>query len=92
MIDSGRFLQPKFLTKEQRAQLAIEKRQQEIREQREKEERAKKDREALERGVEEVRQRERERERASRYGGGGGGRSAFSDLTHDASISLVLCR
>ncbi|TFK84628.1 DEAD-domain-containing protein [Polyporus arcularius HHB13444] len=66
---------PKFLTKEQRAQLAIEKRQQEIREQREKEERAKKDREALERGVEEVRQRERERERASRYGGGGGGRN-----------------
>ncbi|EJF65973.1 pre-mRNA-splicing ATP-dependent RNA helicase PRP28 [Dichomitus squalens LYAD-421 SS1] len=63
---------PKFLTKEQRAQLAIQKRAQEIKEQREKEERAKRDREALEREAEEIRARERERERASRYGGGGG--------------------
>ncbi|KAI0780803.1 DEAD-domain-containing protein [Trametes elegans] len=66
---------PRFLTKEQRAQLAIQKREQEIREQREKEERAKRDREALEREAEEVRQRERERERASRYGHDGGGRN-----------------
>lgn len=67
-------IQPKFLTKEQRAQLAIEKRAQEIREQKEKEERAKREREALEREAEEIRQRERERERAARYGSGGGGR------------------
>ncbi|KAI0720967.1 pre-mRNA-splicing ATP-dependent RNA helicase PRP28 [Cerioporus squamosus] len=66
---------PKFLTKEQRAQIAIQKRQQELKEQREKEERARRDREALEREAEELRQRERERERASRYGGGGSGRN-----------------
>ncbi|KAH9951916.1 DEAD-domain-containing protein [Amylocystis lapponica] len=63
---------PRFLTKEQRAKLAIDKRAQEIKEQREKEENAKKDREALERDAEEIRQRERERDRATRYGGGGG--------------------
>ncbi|GBE82008.1 Pre-mRNA-splicing ATP-dependent RNA helicase PRP28 [Sparassis crispa] len=62
---------PKFLTKEQRAQLAIDKRAQEIKDQREKEERAKQDRAILEMEAEEIRQRERERERASRYGGGG---------------------
>ncbi|KAH8107032.1 DEAD-domain-containing protein [Cristinia sonorae] len=65
---------PKFLTKEQRAQLAIQKRAQEIKEQREKELSTQRDREALEREAEEIRQRERERERASRYGSGGGGR------------------
>ncbi|GJE90850.1 DEAD/DEAH box helicase [Phanerochaete sordida] len=65
---------PKFLTKEQRAKLALEKREQEIREQKEKEDRAKQERERLEREAEEVRQRERERERAARYGPGGGGR------------------
>ncbi|KAI0328564.1 DEAD-domain-containing protein [Cubamyces sp. BRFM 1775] len=63
---------PKFLTKEQRAQLAIQKRAQEIKEQKEKEERARRDREALEREAEEIRQKERERERASRYGNDGG--------------------
>ena len=67
---------PRFLTKEQRAQLAIQKRAQEIHEQREKEEKARKDRDALEREAEEIRSRERERERSSRYGGGGGGRCA----------------
>ncbi|KAJ2956098.1 hypothetical protein NUW54_g14687 [Trametes sanguinea] len=66
---------PKFLTKEQRAQLAIQKREQELREQREREERARRDREALEREAEELRQRERERERSSRYGHDGGGRN-----------------
>ncbi|KAI0094010.1 pre-mRNA-splicing ATP-dependent RNA helicase PRP28 [Irpex rosettiformis] len=65
---------PRFLTKEQRAQLAIEKRAQEIKEQKEKDERARKEREVLEREAEEIRSRERERERTSRYGGGGGGR------------------
>ena len=59
------------MTKEQRAKLAIEKRQQEIRGQREKEEQAKRDRERLEREAEEIRAKERERERASRYGDGG---------------------
>lgn len=67
--------QPRFLTKEQRAQLAIQKRAQEIKDQREREDRAKQDREALEREAEEIRARERERERSSRYGSGGGGRS-----------------
>ncbi|KZT11230.1 P-loop containing nucleoside triphosphate hydrolase protein [Laetiporus sulphureus 93-53] len=62
---------PRFLTKEQRAQLAISKRAQEIKEQREKDEQAKQDRERLEREAEEIHQRERERERASRYGGSG---------------------
>lgn len=57
--------QPKFLTKEQRAQLAIEKRSQELREQKEKEERARKEREALEREAEEIRTRERDRERSA---------------------------
>ncbi|KIP09068.1 hypothetical protein PHLGIDRAFT_29196 [Phlebiopsis gigantea 11061_1 CR5-6] len=62
---------PKFLTKEQRAQLAIQKRAQEIREQKEKDEVSRQGRERLEREAEEIRQRERERERATRYGGGG---------------------
>ena len=64
-------LQPRFLTKEQRAQLAIEKRSQEIKEQKDKEDRAKKEREALEREAEEVRAKERERERTARYGSNG---------------------
>ncbi|EIW60006.1 DEAD-domain-containing protein [Trametes versicolor FP-101664 SS1] len=66
---------PRFLTKEQRAQIAIQKRAQEIREQKEKEEFTKRDRDALEREAEEVRQRDRERERSSRYGHDGGGRN-----------------
>lgn len=82
--------QPRFLTKEQRAQLAIEKRQQEIKEQREKEERTKKDRETLEREAEEVRQRERERERASRYGGGG--RGVYNSFTFLASPHTIAYR
>ncbi|CAL1704369.1 unnamed protein product [Somion occarium] len=62
---------PRFLTKEQRAQLAIEKRSQELKQQREREEQAKRDRDLLEREAEDIRARERERERASRYGSGG---------------------
>ncbi|KAF8654182.1 hypothetical protein AX16_003711 [Volvariella volvacea WC 439] len=50
---------PKFLTKEERAKLALAKREQEINEQREKRERAQKEREALEREAEELRQKER---------------------------------
>lgn len=52
-------MQPKFLSKEERAKLAIEKRAQEIREQREKEERQRKEREALEREAEVLRERGR---------------------------------
>ena len=63
--------QPKFLTKEQRAQLAIEKRAREIKEERERENNARKDREELEKEAEEIRQRERERDRGSRYGSSG---------------------
>ncbi|KAI5834125.1 P-loop containing nucleoside triphosphate hydrolase protein [Schizophyllum commune Tattone D] len=46
---------PKFLSKEERAKLAIAKRAAEIREQKEKEERARKEREDLERQAEEIR-------------------------------------
>ncbi|KAL1745621.1 P-loop containing nucleoside triphosphate hydrolase protein [Schizophyllum fasciatum] len=46
---------PKFLSKEERAKLAIAKRAAEIREQKEKDERARKEREDLERQAEEVR-------------------------------------
>ncbi|KAI0831431.1 DEAD-domain-containing protein [Trametes gibbosa] len=74
---------PKFLTKEQRAQLAIQKRAQEIKEQKAKDDYAKRDREALEREAEEIRQRDRERERSSRYGHDGGGRSTPSRAMHN---------
>ncbi|KAI6045375.1 P-loop containing nucleoside triphosphate hydrolase protein [Pisolithus marmoratus] len=61
---------PKFLSKEERAKLAIARRAAELKEQRERDERAKREKEALEREAEEIRQRDRERERAARYGGG----------------------
>ncbi|TFK76532.1 P-loop containing nucleoside triphosphate hydrolase protein [Pluteus cervinus] len=57
---------PKFLSREERAQLAIAKRAQEIREQKEKEDNTKRDREALERDADEVRQRERNQAYASK--------------------------
>ena len=57
--------QPKFLTKEERAALAIAKRTAEIREANAKQEAARKAREELEREAEAV----RANERASRYGG-----------------------
>ncbi|KAI0724072.1 DEAD-domain-containing protein [Fomitopsis betulina] len=62
---------PRFLTKEQRAKLAVEKREQEILEQREREEQAKRDREKLEREAEDLRAKGREQERTSRYGDSG---------------------
>ncbi|KAF9567554.1 hypothetical protein CPC08DRAFT_542917 [Agrocybe pediades] len=62
---------PKFLTKEERAKIAIAKRAEEIRLERERLESARKDREQLEREAEELAQRERN----GRYGGGGGGGS-----------------
>lgn len=58
---------PKFLSKEERAKIAIAKRAAELREQRERDERSRTDREGLEREAEEVRQREQDRERATRY-------------------------
>ncbi|KAG1891237.1 P-loop containing nucleoside triphosphate hydrolase protein [Suillus subluteus] len=62
---------PKFLSKEERAKIAIAKRTAELREQRDRDEKSRVDREVLEREAEEVRQREQERERTareSRYG------------------------
>ena len=51
--------QPKFLTKEERAKLAIAKRAQEIREEAERRETTRRDRDALEREADELAQRER---------------------------------
>ncbi|KAJ7740697.1 P-loop containing nucleoside triphosphate hydrolase protein [Mycena maculata] len=59
---------PKFLSKEERAKLAIAKRAQEIREQKEKDESARKDRAALEQEAEELRAKERSSQSSSRYG------------------------
>ncbi|KAF7338366.1 Pre-mRNA-splicing ATP-dependent RNA helicase PRP28 [Mycena venus] len=59
---------PKFLSKEERAKLAIAKRAQEIREQKEKDELARKDRETLEREADELRMKERSSQSSSRYG------------------------
>ncbi|KAF7984029.1 hypothetical protein HWV62_17541 [Athelia sp. TMB] len=61
---------PKFLSKEERAKIAIAKRAQEIREQKEKDEATKKDREGLEKEAEELRYKERNQP-SSRYGSGG---------------------
>ncbi|TFY70404.1 hypothetical protein EVG20_g2606 [Dentipellis fragilis] len=60
--------QPKFLSKEERAKLAIAERAQEIREQKEREENARRDRETLEKEAEQLRQPDRG---GNRYGGGG---------------------
>jgi ATP-dependent RNA helicase DDX23/PRP28 len=62
--------QPKFLSKEERATLAIAKRAQEIREQKEKEEFSRKDRAQLEQEADEIRMRERS-QTSGRYGNGG---------------------
>ncbi|KAJ7470678.1 P-loop containing nucleoside triphosphate hydrolase protein [Mycena latifolia] len=58
---------PKFLSKEERAKLAIAKRAQEIREQKERDELARKDRATLEQEAEELRSKERSQS-SSRYG------------------------
>lgn len=73
--------QPKFLSKEERAKLAIAKRAQEIREQKEKDENTRKDRDMLEREADELRQKGRTQSASSnRYGGGGGRRQCTSNL------------
>ena len=59
-------MQPKFLSKEERAKLAIAKRAQEIREEKERTEASRRDRDALETQADELAQRERN----SKYGGG----------------------
>jgi len=66
--------QPKFLSKEERAKIAIAERAKEIREQKEKEENSKRDREALERDAEELRHKERGQTRS------GSGRCQFRIL------------
>lgn len=68
-----RCLQPKFLSKEERAKIAIAKRAQEIREQKGKDDASKKDREGLEREADELRYKDRNQPNTSRYGSGGGG-------------------
>ncbi|KAG8930204.1 mRNA splicing protein prp28 [Tulasnella sp. 419] len=63
---------PKFLSKEERAKLAIAKRAQEIKEQKQKEEEQRQKREELERQAEELRGKERDRDpgySGGRYGG-----------------------
>ncbi|KAG7092338.1 hypothetical protein E1B28_008699 [Marasmius oreades] len=59
---------PKFLSREERAKLAIAKRAQEIKDQRQKEDDVKKDRQTLEREAEELRRRE-DLGASNRYGG-----------------------
>ncbi|ETW85781.1 hypothetical protein HETIRDRAFT_457491 [Heterobasidion irregulare TC 32-1] len=60
---------PKFLSKEERATLAISQRAQEIREQKARDEAVRKDRETLEREADALRYQERDRGGGSRYGG-----------------------
>ena len=59
MISQPNSGQPKFLSKEERAKIAIAERAKEIREQKEREENSRRDREALERDADELRQKER---------------------------------
>lgn len=79
---------PKFLSKEERAKLAIAKRAEEIKTQREKEESTKKDRETLEREAEDIRRKERGDYGGGRYGSGGGGGRRKS-YRHSASTCLT---
>jgi ATP-dependent RNA helicase DDX23/PRP28 len=81
-------IQPKFLSKEERAKIAIAKRAAELKEQRERDEKARMDREVLERDAQEVRQREQERERTARYSTGGDRRMIF---TRSNSLVLISC-
>ena len=68
------FSQPKFLSKEERAKIAIAKRAQEIKQEKERTDASRRDRETLEKEAEEVGRRER----TSYSGGGGGGRCQCS--------------
>jgi ATP-dependent RNA helicase DDX23/PRP28 len=83
-------VQPKFLTKEERAKIAIAKRSAELKEQRERNEKSRMDREALEREALEVRQREQEKERV-RYSSTADRRTIFSH-SDSHCVDFVLCR
>jgi ATP-dependent RNA helicase DDX23/PRP28 len=69
-LPTDEYKQPKFLSKEERAKLAIEKRAQEIREQKGKDEIARAEREQLERQADELRFKNERDVRDPRYGGG----------------------
>ncbi|KXN85464.1 Pre-mRNA-splicing ATP-dependent RNA helicase PRP28 [Leucoagaricus sp. SymC.cos] len=58
---------PKFLSKEERARIAITKRAQEIKEQKERDEATRRDRDLLEREAEEIAAKERNKYNSSRY-------------------------
>jgi len=86
--------QPKFLTKAQRAELALANKNQEEQERKEKQQRERKDREVLEREAEEFRARDRDRNRESRYGSSGTRRQflgLFTLCEHSLMLPL-LCR
>lgn len=83
-------VQPKFLSKEERAKIAIAKRAAELREQRERDERSRMDREGLEREAEEVRQREQDRERATRYSSAPARRMTHLS-SHSEQLVLIMC-
>ncbi|KAL5490293.1 PRP28 [Sanghuangporus weigelae] len=74
---------PRFLSKEERAKLAIEKRAQEIREQKEREELQRLGRERLEKEAEAFRSQERVREEESRYGRGSRYDDRYQDRDRD---------
>ncbi|KAL5511652.1 PRP28 [Sanghuangporus vaninii] len=75
---------PRFLSKEERAKLAIEKRAQEIKEQKEREELQRLGRERLEKEAEAFRSQERVREEESRYGRGGRYDDRYQDRDRDS--------
>ncbi|KAL5533143.1 PRP28 [Sanghuangporus sanghuang] len=75
---------PRFLSKEERAKLAIEKRAQEIREQKEREELQRLGRERLEKEAEAFRSQERVREEESRYSRGGRYDDRYQDRDRDS--------
>lgn len=66
--------QPKFLSKEERAKLAIAKRAQEIREEKDRSEASRRDRQSLESQAEEISQRDRNTKYNGSGSGGGSGR------------------
>jgi ATP-dependent RNA helicase DDX23/PRP28 len=78
--------QPKFLSKEDRAKLAIEKRAQEIKEQREREEAVRRDRDTLEKEAQDLR-----RDPRDNWSNGGQGRyghrSQFFNTFHFLSLN-----
>ncbi|KAI5122072.1 hypothetical protein M0805_006055 [Coniferiporia weirii] len=74
---------PRFLSKEERAKLAIAKRAQEIKEQKEKDEQQKREREQFEEEADALRAKERSRDDGSRYGRGSRYDDRFQDRDRD---------